>query len=49
MSEGLEKLRDLLESDISKALLEELIDPSDQTIYNVMIDIERKRCLSLRS
>ncbi|QMV48427.1 hypothetical protein Goe9_c01240 [Bacillus phage vB_BsuM-Goe9] len=45
MSEGLEKLRDLLESDISKALLEELVDPSDQTIYNVMIDIERKKML----
>ncbi|WIT25861.1 hypothetical protein [Bacillus phage SPO1L1] len=45
LSEGLEKLRGVLESDTSKALLEELIDPSDQTIYNVIIDIERKKML----
>ncbi|WIT26458.1 hypothetical protein [Bacillus phage SPO1L4] len=44
-SEGLKKLKDTLESDISKSLLEEIINPSDQTIYNVLIDIERKKML----
>nr|P03048.1 RecName: Full=RNA polymerase sigma GP28 factor [Bacillus phage SPO1]CAA24664.1 gp28 [Bacillus phage SPO1] len=44
-SEGLEKLKETLESDIAKSLLEELINPSDQTIYNVLIDIERKKML----
>lgn len=45
LSEGLSKLRNMLENDHAKALLEEIVNPSEATIYNVLIDIERKKML----
>lgn len=42
--EGLQQLAESL-SDVAKALLEELMEPSDRTLFEVWADIERKKML----
>lgn len=45
LSEGIQHLRDILECDISKSLLDELANPSDRTLYELWADRKRKEML----